>query len=84
MSDMIAKILRDRKNLNANVDFYSATVYYSLGIPTRMFTAVFAIARVAGWVAQILEQLEDNTLFRPLSNYVGPKDPLLVPILDMR
>ena len=84
MSDMIAKIMRERKNLNANVDFYSATVYYSLGIPTRMFTTVFAIARVAGWVAQILEQMEDNTLYRPLSHYVGPSEPLLVPMLDMR
>ena len=84
MSDMIAKIMRSRKNLNANVDFYSATVYYSLGIPTRMFTTVFAIARAAGWVAQILEQLEDNTLFRPLSKYTGPDEPLLVPVLDMR
>ncbi len=84
MSDMIAKIMRARKNLNANVDFYSATVYYSLGIPTRMFTTVFAIARAAGWVAQILEQLEDNTLFRPLSRYTGPEEPLLVPVLDMR
>lgn len=84
MSDMIAKMMRARKNLNANVDFYSATVYYSLGIPTRMFTTVFAIARAAGWVAQILEQLEDNTLFRPLSKYTGPDEPLLVPVLDMR
>lgn len=84
MSDMIAKMMRSRKNLNANVDFYSATVYYSLGIPTRMFTTVFAIARAAGWVAQILEQLEDNTLFRPLSQYTGPDEPLLVPVLDMR
>ena len=84
MSDMIAKMMRARKGLNANVDFYSATVYYSLGIPTRMFTTVFAIARCAGWVAQILEQLEDNTLFRPLSRYTGPDEPLLVPVLDMR
>lgn len=84
MSDMIAKIMRERKGLNANVDFYSASVYYSLGIPTRMFTTVFAIARVAGWVAQILEQMEDNTLYRPLSRYTGPDEPLLVPMLDMR
>ncbi len=84
MSDRIAKIMRARKNLNANVDFYSATVYYSLGIPTRMFTTLFAIARVAGWVAQILEQLEDNTLYRPLAAYKGPDDPLLVPMIDMR
>ena len=78
------RMVRARKGLNANVDFYSASVYYSLGIPTRMFTTIFAIARSAGWVAQILEQLEDNTLFRPLSQYTGPDDPLLVPILDMR
>lgn len=84
MSDKIARMVRARKGLNANVDFYSASVYYSLGIPTRMFTTLFAIARSAGWVAQILEQLEDNTLFRPLSQYIGPDDPLLVPILDMR
>ena len=84
MSDKIARMVRARKGLNANVDFYSASVYYSLGIPTRMFTTIFAIARSAGWVAQILEQLEDNTLFRPLSQYTGPDDPLLVPILDMR
>ena len=49
-----------------------------------MFTTLFAIARTAGWVAQILEQLEDNTLFRPLSKYTGPDEPLLVPVLDMR
>lgn len=84
MSDRIAKIMRARKNLNANVDFYSATVYYSLGIPTRMFTTLFAIARCAGWVAQILEQLEDNILYRPLAAYKGPDDPLMVPMLDMR
>lgn len=84
MSDRIAHMLRDRKGLNANVDFYSATVYYSLGIPTRMFTAIFAIARSAGWVAQILEQCDDNALFRPLSHYTGPDEPLLVPVIDMR
>ena len=49
-----------------------------------MFTTLFAIARCAGWVAQILEQLEDNTLYRPLAAYKGPDDPLLVPMLDMR
>ena len=84
MSDMIARMVRARKGLNANVDFYSATVYYSLGIPSRMFTALFAIARCAGWVAQISEQLEDNTLFRPLSLYTGPDEPLLVPVMEMR
>ena len=84
MSDMIARIMFERKGLNANVDFYSATVYYSLGIPSCLFTPIFAIARSAGWVAQILEQTSDNALFRPLSLYTGPDKPLLVPVLEMR
>jgi citrate synthase len=54
------------------VDFYSATVYYSLGIPTDLFTPIFAISRMAGWTAQVLEQWQDNRLFRPDSEYVGP------------
>ena len=71
MSERIAQLMKERKNLNANVDFYSATVYYSLGIPTDLFTPIFAVARCSGWCAHILEQLEDNRLFRPLSEYVG-------------
>jgi citrate synthase len=72
MSERIAAIMKEKKGLNANVDFYSATVYYSLGIPTDLFTPIFAIARTAGWTAHVLEQLADNRLFRPLSEYVGP------------
>ncbi len=72
MSERIATIMKERKGLNANVDFYSATVYYSLGIPTDMFTPIFAIARTSGWTAHVLEQLADNRLYRPLSEYVGP------------
>lgn len=74
MSERIATIMRERKNLNANVDFYSATVYYSLGIPTDLFTPIFAIARSAGWTAQVLEQLRDNRLYRPLTLYTGPSE----------
>ncbi len=73
MSERIAAIMKERKGLNANVDFYSATVYYSLGIPTDLFTPIFAISRTSGWTAHILEQLADNRLFRPLSEYVGPE-----------
>ena len=81
MSERIAELMKQKKNLNANVDFYSATVYYSLGIPTDFFTPVFAIARCAGWCAHVLEQLEDNRLFRPLSEYVGePVGRKLIPI----
>src|SRR5450432_1631515 len=69
MSEHIALTMKQEKNLNANVDFYSATVYYSLGIPTDLFTPIFAIARMAGWTAHVLEQLADNRLIRPLSEY---------------
>jgi len=68
------------KNLNANVDFYSATVYYSLGIPTDLFTPIFAIARTAGWTAHVLEQLADNRLIRPQSNYTGPNGLTVKPV----
>ena len=71
MSERIATIMREQKGLNANVDFYSATVYYSLGIPTDLFTPIFAISRMAGWTAHVLEQWADNRLFRPLSEYTG-------------
>ena len=81
MSERIAQLMKEKKNLNANVDFYSATVYYSLGIPTDLFTPVFAIARCSGWCAHVLEQLEDNRLYRPLSEYVGePVGRKVVPI----
>ncbi|MCB1090618.1 MAG: citrate synthase [Verrucomicrobiae bacterium] len=81
MSERIAEIMKERKGLNANVDFYSATVYYSLGIPTDLFTPIFAISRAAGWTAQVLEQLDDNRLYRPLTLYTGPTED--VPIVPM-
>ena len=84
MSNRIAEIMLERKGLNANVDFYSATVYYSLGIPTDLFTPIFAIARASGWAAQILEQLRDNRLYRPLTKYVGPQELMPVPPLNER
>ena len=72
MCERIAQLMREKKGLEANVDFYSATVYHSLGIPTDLFTPIFAIARCAGWTAHVLEQLADNRLYRPLSEYIGP------------
>ena len=84
MSERIATIMREQKKLNANVDFYSATVYYSLGIPTDLFTPIFAISRTAGWTAQVLEQLEDNRLYRPLTEYIGPKPPQPITPIDQR
>jgi citrate synthase len=84
MSERIAQIMRERKGLNANVDFYSATVYYSLDIPTDLFTPIFAIARASGWTAQVLEQLRDNRLYRPLTLYTGPQGPLPITPIDER
>ena len=81
MSERIATMMRERKGLNANVDFYSATVYYSLDIPTDLFTPIFAISRMSGWSAQVLEQLEDNRLYRPLTKYVGAAE--LSPVLPI-
>ena len=80
MSERIAEIMLTQKGLNANVDFYSATVYYSLGIPTDLFTPLFAISRTSGWTAHVLEQLADNRLIRPQSNYTGPEGLKVVPI----
>jgi citrate synthase len=71
MSERIAALMKEKKGLHANVDFYSATFYYSLGIPTDLFTCIFAISRTAGWTAHVLEQLADNRLYRPLSEYTG-------------
>jgi citrate synthase len=80
MSDRIAELMLQKKNLHANVDFYSATVYYSLGIPTDLFTPLFAISRTSGWTAHVLEQLADNRLIRPQSVYTGPTGLKVVPI----
>jgi citrate synthase len=82
MSDRIAALMLEKKHLHANVDFYSATVYYSLGIPTDLFTPIFAIARMSGWTAHILEQLADNRLIRPQSQYVGPTGLKVPPLKD--
>lgn len=82
MSERIAALMLQEKNLHANVDFYSATVYYSLGIPTDLFTPIFAIARTSGWTAHVLEQLADNRLIRPQSIYTGTTGLKVVPLAE--
>ncbi len=82
MSERIRDIMVTEKNLHPNVDFYSATVYYSLGIPTDLFTPIFAISRTSGWTAHVLEQLADNRLIRPKSLYDGPDDLKYTPVGD--
>ena len=62
------------KGLNPNVDFYSASTYYSLGIPIDLFTPIFAVSRISGWTAHILEQYRNNRLIRPRADYKGKPD----------
>ena len=71
MSNAVAEFIKSSKNLNANVDFYSASTYYSLGIPVDLFTPIFAVSRMSGWTAHVLEQYRNNRLIRPRADYKG-------------
>jgi citrate synthase len=73
-SSRVEQTAREEKNLNANVDFYSASTYYSLGIPIDLFTPIFAVSRMSGWTAHILEQYRNNRLIRPRADYKGEPD----------
>ena len=75
MSERIETLVKAEKNLNPNVDFYSASTYHSLGIPIALFTPIFAVSRCAGWTAHVLEQLSNNRLIRPRAEYTGPTVP---------
>src|SRR5438309_195244 len=74
MSRLVEETIKQEKHLNANVDFYSASTYYSLGIPVDLFTPVFAISRMSGWTAHVLEQYHNNRLIRPRAEYKGNPD----------
>jgi 2-methylcitrate synthase len=84
ISQKIEQVVKAAKNLNANVDFYSATTYYSLGIPVDLFTPVFAVSRMSGWTAHVLEQYANNRLIRPRADYAGPAYPQTFIPLDRR
>jgi citrate synthase len=75
MSEKIEKFVKAEKKLNANVDFYSASTYHVLGIDEDLFTPVFAVSRISGWTAHVIEQLDDNRLIRPRAEYMGPDYP---------
>ena len=75
MSRKIEVYVKGEKKLNANVDFYSASTYHTLGIDVDLFTPIFAISRISGWAAHVIEQLDDNRLIRPRAEYIGPKHP---------
>ena len=80
ISRKVEEAVMTQKHLYANVDFYSASCYFTMGIPIDMFTPVFAVSRVAGWTAHVLEQYADNRLIRPRAEYLGEKDVAYVPI----
>ncbi len=75
MSRKIEQFVKAEKKLNANVDFYSASTYHVLGIDVDLFTPIFAVSRISGWSAHVIEQLDDNRLIRPRADYIGPAYP---------
>jgi len=80
ISRLLEDEMKTRKGLNPNVDFYCATVYYALGLPTDLYTPLFAMGRIGGWSAHVMEQHADNRLIRPRAEYVGAKDRTFMPI----
>src|SRR6202165_1434564 len=84
MSHKIEEFVKASKKLNANVDFYSASTYHTLGIDVDLFTPVFAVSRISGWAAHVIEQLDDNRLIRPRADYVGPAYPQKYLLIERR
>jgi 2-methylcitrate synthase len=84
MSRRIEALVKSEKQINPNVDFYSASMFYSLGIPIDLYTPIFAVSRVSGWTAHVLEQYANNRLIRPRTAYVGPPYPQAFLPVDQR
>ena len=84
MSQRIEAVVKAEKKLNPNVDFYSASTYHALGIDTDLFTPIFAVSRVSGWTAHVLEQYANNRLIRPRAEYIGPEYPQRFVPLEQR
>ena len=82
LSVTILDTVKAEKNIDPNVDFFSASVYYMLGIDTDLYTPIFALARITGWTAHLLEQWEDNRLIRPEADYTGPRGLTVTPIAE--
>ena len=80
MSRKIEDWMKAKKGIFVNVDFFSASVYGSMGLDPELYTPIFAVSRVAGWLAHVQEQHADNRLIRPKQNYIGPKDRAFTPI----
>jgi citrate synthase len=84
MSQRIEALVKAEKKLNPNVDFYSASMFYSMGIPIDLYTPIFAVSRISGWTAHVLEQYANNRLIRPRTEYIGPPYPQTFLPLDQR
>lgn len=82
MSQRIENLMHEKKGMFPNVDFYSASTYYLMGIPLDLYTPIFAVSRISGWTGHILEQYGDNKLIRPRAEYVGPRGLKYVPIAE--
>ncbi|MGL4523775.1 MAG: citrate synthase [Bacilli bacterium] len=82
MSVQIEELMKETKNIPPNVDFYSASMYHCLGLEYDLFTPIFAVSRVSGWVAHILEQYDNNRIIRPRAEYVGPNVQKYVPVSE--
>ena len=80
MSQKIEQLMHEKKGMFPNVDFYSASTYYLMGIPLDLYTPIFAVSRISGWTGHILEQYANNKLIRPRAEYIGPRDLKYVPI----
>jgi citrate synthase len=80
MSQRIEQLMLEKKGMYPNVDFYSASVYYLMGIPLDLYTPIFAVSRISGWTGHILEQYGHNKLIRPRAEYIGARDLKYVPV----
>jgi citrate synthase len=82
MSRKMEEVMMREKHLNPNVDFYSASTYHALGLPTDLFTPIFACSRISGWTAHVLEQFRNNRLIRPRAEYIGARGLKYTPISE--